>query len=145
MKKKSEHADIDIGLVTDWPEKDIVNLYKAGGWWKPNDKPSSIKSILNGSFAVAVAIDTSTRKAVGMGRLLSDGISDAYIQDIIVLPEYRQKGLGKSIVKTLVDYCLKRNISWIALISEPGQEKFYKGLGFQLMKKYCPMKYQPED
>ena len=140
-----KYNEIKIEIVAHWPEKDIVTLYKAGGWWKPSDKPSSIRLLFKGSLAVAVCIDTATGKAVGMGRLLSDGISDAYIQDLIVLPEYRRRGLGRLLVNTLLNYCFEKGITWIALISEPGQEKFYKGLGFKQLEKHSPMRYQPEE
>ncbi|MDH7506593.1 MAG: hypothetical protein QHH15_02235 [Candidatus Thermoplasmatota archaeon] len=92
---------IEIKFVKDWPEEDIVNLYKAGGWWKEHYSPSGIKPLINGSFAFAVAVDTKSRKAVGMGRVISDGVSDAYIQDLVVLPEYRKKAYCPSIIKIL--------------------------------------------
>jgi ribosomal protein S18 acetylase RimI-like enzyme len=77
-----------------------------------------------------------------MGRILSDGVSDAYIQDLVVLPEYRKKGVGKQLVKKLVEYCHSKNIRWITLIAEPNQDDFYSKLGFKTMEKYIPMKYE---
>ena len=43
-------------------------------------------------------------KAVGMGRLVGDGAMYWYIQDMAVLPEYQGKGIGKSIVKRLLQH-----------------------------------------
>ena len=80
-----------------------------------------------------------------MGRLISDGVSDAYIQDLIILDEYRGLGLGKKLVNYLVSYCKKNKINWIGLISEPDQDGFYSKLGFSIMKKYTPMKYKNDD
>ena len=77
-----------------------------------------------------------------MGRVLSDGVSDAYIQDLVVLPEYRKKGIGKKLITDLIQYCKSKNISWIALISEPNQEEFYKKIGFKEMANYTPFKYE---
>jgi len=131
---------IKIKLVDAWPEEDIVNLYKAGGWWKDYYKPSGIKNLIRGSFAFAVAVDKN--KAIGMGRVISDGVSDAYIQDTVVLPEYRGKGVGSEIIKILLKYCLSKKILWIALIAEPNQDKFYATLGFEKMQNYVPMKYK---
>lgn len=133
---------IDVKLVKKWPEEDIVNLYKAGGWWKEHYTPSSIKPLINGSFVFAVAVDKKSGKAVGMGRVISDGVSDAYIQDVVVLPECRRQGVGKQIVVTLLDKCLSEGLIWIGLIAEPGQDKFYTALGFKQMEKHVPMKYQ---
>ena len=136
---------IQIKIVDNWPDKDIVELYKAGNWWKDTYDSSGIKDLIKGSFAFAVAIDNKSKKAVGMGRLISDKVSDAYIQDLVVLPEYRDKGIGKKIVETLLDFCKSKNLHWIGLIAEPNQDGFYENLGFRTMKKHVPMRYQRRD
>ena len=138
MKQKN----FEIKFIDNWSEDDIVNLYRAGGWWKESYDKSKIKDLIKGSFAFAVVIENKTNKTAGMGRILSDGISDAYLQDIIILPEYRKKGLGKYLVDELVKYCYSKNIKWIALISEPNQDGFYSNIGFKKMKNYTPMKYE---
>ena len=135
----------EIKLVTNWSEHDIVKLYKAGGWWKNSYNPSGIKNLIKGSSAFAVAIDKKSNEAIGMGRLISDKVSDAYIQDLVILPEYRKKGIGKLIVKTLINFCESKNINWIGLIAEPNQDGFYENLGFKIMKDYVPMKYHGDD
>jgi ribosomal protein S18 acetylase RimI-like enzyme len=137
MKKEQ----IEIKFVKNWPEDEIVNLYKAGGWWKDHYDKSGIKHLIKQSFVFAVVIDKKTGKTVGMGRVLSDGVSDAYIQDLIILPKYRNLGIGKKLIKKLINYCKSKKIHWIALIAEPGQEGFYESTGFKQMKKYTPLKY----
>jgi GNAT superfamily N-acetyltransferase len=141
MKKNN----IEIKFVKTWPEDEIVNLYKAGGWWKDFYDKSGIKYLIAGSFAFVVAVDINSNRAVGMGRLISDGVSDAYIQDLVVLPEYRKLGVGKNIVQALLDHCLSKNILWIGLIAEPDQDGFYSNIGFKQMSKYIPMKYETDD
>jgi ribosomal protein S18 acetylase RimI-like enzyme len=137
-----KNQNIDIKLVDTWDEKEIVKLYKSAGWWRNSYNPSEIKKLIKGSFVFAVVVDSQSGKTIGMGRILSDGVSDAYIQDLVILPQYRDKGIGKMLVEILLDYCLSRNITWIGLISEPGQDNFYVSLGFNPMEKYTPMKYQ---
>jgi len=132
---------VEVKIVDNWPEKEIMELYKAGGWWRSSYDSSGIKYLIKGSFAFAIVVDKSTKKAIGMGRLISDRVSDAYIQDVVVLPEYRKKGIGGMIIKTLLNHCLSKGVLWIGLISEPNQEKFYLDLGFKIMEKYTPMKY----
>ena len=53
---------------------------------------SRINDLIRGSFLFAVAIDISTGRAVGMGRVISDGIADAYIQDLVVLRRLEETG-----------------------------------------------------
>jgi ribosomal protein S18 acetylase RimI-like enzyme len=140
-----KQENIEIKFVDLWPDDEIVELYKAGGWWKDYYDKSGIKHLIKNSFAFAVVINKNNGKAIGMGRLLSDGVSDAYIQDLVILPEYRDQGIGRQLVEKLIDHCLSNNIHWIGLIAEPNQDDFYKPLGFKPMKNYIPMKYEQEE
>ena len=81
--------DIRIALVRSWDAEEIIALYRAGGWWKDEYDPAEIPRLISGSFAFVVAAEKRSGRAVGMGRVLSDGVSDAYIQDLVVLPGYR--------------------------------------------------------
>lgn len=137
-----KESEIEIRFVKSWSEDDIVKLYKVGGWWKDSYDKSGIKQLIKGSFCFAVVFDKKTKKTIGMGRVLSDGVSDGYIQDLVILPEYRRKGVGKRLTKSLIDYCKSKGITWIALVSEPNQENFYKKIGFKEMKNYTPLKYE---
>lgn len=138
-------VEVEIKLVDNWNKNEIVNLYKSGGWWKNSYDKSEINSLIKGSFIFAVVVHKKTKKAIGMGRVISDGVSDGYIQDLIILEKYRNQGLGTKLVKSLIDYCISKDINWIALISEPDQDEFYKKNNFRVMKKYVPMKFSRKD
>jgi aralkylamine N-acetyltransferase len=135
-------TDITVQLVRSWDEHEIVELYRAGGWWKEEYSASEIPALIQGSFLFAVAIHEKSGKAIGMGRVISDGVSDAYIQDLVVLPSCRGTGLGKQIVGTLVDACKKSGLTWIGLIAEPETEQFYQPLGFHVMARHVPLLYR---
>lgn len=139
------NGDIEIRFVDSWSIDEIVELYRAGGWWKESYDTSLINQMIAGSFVFAVVVDTTIDKAVGMGRVISDGISDAYIQDLVVLPKYRGYGIGKKLVDFLIKQCLSKGIVWIGVIAEPGSDKLYRGLGFKPMKDHIPMLYQLEE
>lgn len=133
--------DIEIRLVKTWEAAEIVDLYRAGGWWKDTYDPAGIDPLIRGSFLFAVAVDRETSRAVAMGRVISDGVSDSYIQDLVVLPQFRRGGIGNKIAAALVAECKARGLSWIGLIAEPGSEHFYEELGFRPMKEHVPMLY----
>ncbi len=139
MAEPIHRGDFRVEIVKSWQEDPIEELYRAGGWWKESMDKRRVNELIQGSFLFAVAIHISTRKTVGMGRVISDGISDAYFQDIVVLPEFRGKGVGRMILNALLDECLAREISWMALIAEPGTGDFYTPLGFRTMIGYVPM------
>ncbi len=137
-------ADIAVMVVHSWDEEELAALYKVGGWWKEEYKAEDLRHIIRGSFAFAVAADTKTGRAVGMGRVIADSVSDGYIQDLVVLPQYQKSGIGTRIVAALVARCLQAGITWIALVAEPDTEKFYQPLGFQRMEGHVPLVFQGE-
>ena len=138
-------SEIAVRLVRSWDENEIVGLYRAGGWWKEEYSASEIPSLIQGSFLFAVAVHEKSGKAVGMGRVISDGVSDGYIQDLVVLPSCRKTGVGRQIVQVLLDACRKSGIGWISLIAEPETEEFYTPLGFRRMTDHVPLFYQGDD
>lgn len=140
-----QKQNIEIRFVNKWSEDEIVKLYKAGGWWKENWSSSNINQIIKGSFVFAIAVDNNSGKTIGMGRVISDGVSDGYIQDLVVLPDYRDTGIGKQMVDKLLNHCLSKGIQWIGLIAEPGNENFFSTLSFKIMENHSPMLYQPEE
>lgn len=71
------------------------------------------------------------KKLVGAGRALADGADCSYICDVAVLPEYQGTGLGKEIVRRLVED--SKEHKKIILYSVPGKEGFYRKLGFLRM------------
>lgn len=133
-------------IVKDAPSSRILHLYRAAGWWQEEDGPDDLKTvdaIIANSFCFVIAI--SGGEIIGMGRVISDGVSDAYIQDVTVLAEHRGQGYGKGIVRRLLQELRERKLQWIGLISEPGYESFYTSLGFGVMKDYTPFLFANED
>lgn len=135
-------SDISVHIVREWETAALVDLYRAGGWWLNEHDPSRLPELVRSSFAFAVAVEEKTGRSVGMGRVISDGVSDAYIQDFVVIPEFRGRGAGRKILRALLVYCYERDITWIGLIAEPGTEEFYTAAGFARMKEHVPMRYR---
>ena len=135
---------MDIRLLDKVDRGEFIRLYEDAGWWDDEyySDTSFIDRVVSGSVLFAGAFDPSGGM-VGMGRAISDGCSDAYIQDLVVLSEHRGKGIGKGIVRFLITELGRLNIDWIGLVAEPGSKKFYEGLGFRKMKKHCPMIFVP--
>lgn len=134
-------AEIEYQVVTSAPIKEIVKLYKAGGWWHESTaNRRRIEPMMRGSFCFMVARNPDG-KIVAMGRVISDGASDAYIQDVVVLPAHRRQGIGRELIRRLTRYCVERNIGWIGLVAEPGTRAFYESLGYRVQEGYRPMLY----
>jgi ribosomal protein S18 acetylase RimI-like enzyme len=132
---------VDYDAVTSAPLEAIVELYKAAGWWQESaEARAAIPPMIRGSLCFMVARSIEGR-IVGMARVISDGYSDAYIQDVVVLPDYRGRGVGRELVRRLTQFCTARKIAWIGLVAEPGTQGFYEDLGFGPLVGYQPMLY----
>jgi len=70
-------------------------------------------------------------KMVGFGRALSDGVYQAAVYDVAVLPEMQGCGIGKQIVEAILERVAGCNV---ILYASPGKENFYRKLGFRLLK-----------
>jgi GNAT superfamily N-acetyltransferase len=130
-------AGIALRIVSEWDADEIVALYRAGRWWQEEWTPDGIAPLIAGSFCFIVA--TEGEQAVGMGRAISDGCSDAYLQDIVVLPECRGRGIGAAILRALVSFCRDQGLTWIGLVAQPGTAPFYEREGFVVMEGHVPM------
>lgn len=134
---------ITYEIVEELPSEDVIALYQEGGWWVETEKHrQAIPKIIQGSFCFMVA--RYKGKAIAMGRVISDGVSDGYIQDVIVLKEFRGLRVGSEIVRQLTQFCIKHGLEWIGLIAEPNTASFYKNLGFHSLKNYQPLFFQKE-
>jgi aralkylamine N-acetyltransferase len=133
--------ELEFEAVNSAPIEEIVELYKSAGWWQESPEARTIiPAMIRGSycFMVARALDG---RIIGMARVISDGYSDAYIQDVAVLKNYRSQGVGSELVRRLTQHCVSRKIGWIGLVAEPGTQGLYEELGFGPLAGYQPMLY----
>ena len=121
--------------------RQIVALYRAEGWWYPDAAPATdmtrLCAIVTGSHCFAVAEDRA--RIIGMGRAISDRVSDAYIQDVTVAAGHRGKGVGSAILTALVRRLEADGLGWIGLIAERNSQAFYTRLGFSPMTDATPL------
>jgi spermidine synthase len=116
----------------------LIQLYRQAGWWnEASDNPSLVTGIVAGSHCFLVARRAAA--IIGMGRAISDRISDAYIQDVTVDSAFRRQGIGSRMMAELVARLEADGIGWIGLIAERKTHPFYRPLGFSPMVDSVPM------
>ena len=114
----------DIATV-DWQE--LSELYRNAPL---GDKPPAALATVFGNSMFTRFVYAGDR-LVGAGRALADGLDCAYIADVAVYPDHQGRGLGKAIIRQLVEAA--RGHKKIILYANPGTEGFYRGLGFLKM------------
>ena len=134
--------DFEVRIIKCAQASQLERIYRAVGWYDESFSPEAMAEIVPNSAIFAAAFVNN--EMVGMGRLLSDNVSDGCIQDVAVLPEFQGHGIGRAIVRKIVDEALLRGIDWLQLIAAPGNESFYHSLGFEVMQNHTPMKFNPD-
>jgi spermidine synthase len=124
---------VDYAFITEptAPQTEgVLALYRVQNWWgQQTDRDRNLAAaIIRGSHCFVIA--EAQGRLVGMGRAISDGVSDAYIQDVVVDPAFRGRGIGGRIVAGLVDRLKHDGIDWIGLGAEAGTHDFYRRAGF---------------
>jgi len=141
-----DRDEIEIKVITSADRVSVKKLYQHAGWWEENDESDDgcawIDTLVRRSFCFVGAF--SGGEMIGMGRAVSDGVSDAYIQDVVVLNKFRGRGIGAAIIREIIGFLKSNGIGWIGLIAEPGTQPFYQRLGFSLMKGHAPMLLQKD-
>ncbi|MGO1226541.1 MAG: GNAT family N-acetyltransferase [Brachybacterium sp.] len=107
---------------------ETVALYEAVGWSAYTDHPETLRNGLAGSLRVVVA--RRAGRLVGLARVVGDGATICYLQDVLVHPDTRREGLGRRLVQEA--FAPYGDVRQHVLITdeEPGQRAFYESLGF---------------
>jgi ribosomal protein S18 acetylase RimI-like enzyme len=105
---------------------------KESAKWGPVPDNEYIAMALARSLHVVVARDGG--KAVGMARLLGDGVFYWHVQDVVILPEYQGRGVGAMLMEHLLGH-IKAHMPGdgtnVGLFAAEGKEGFYAKLGFK--------------
>lgn len=105
------------------------NLCNAVGWEEFMNFEVVEESLNQSLFGVVIQCKD---EIVGMGRVVGDGKIYFYIQDIAVMPEHQNKGVGNIIMEAISEF-LKENApekSFVGLFAAKEKEPFYSKYGF---------------
>lgn len=111
------------------PSRDeLTGLYGAVGWSAYTRDLDALERALEGSTRVVTA--RRDGRLVGLARVVSDGATIAYLQDVLVLPEEQGNGVGTRLVTEALGPFAAVRQKVLLTDDEPGQRAFYESLGF---------------
>ena len=88
------------------------------------------------SHSLAIYLARDGEKIVGLVRLIGDGFSSVFVQDLIVLPTYQRQGIGSTLMKqALADY---KDAYQVQLATDESEKTlgFYRSLGFETLSSF---------
>lgn len=120
--------NIIIKTYEGYKEEEIMPIYESVGWLNYTKKPEMLKQAYLHSLKVLAAYDGD--KLVGLIRVVGDGHSIIYIQDIIVLPDYHRKGIGTQLFNQIMEQYADVYQKILLTENTPKTVEFYKQMGF---------------
>ena len=125
---------IQIKEYTNYNEDEIISLYTAVGWTAYTDNPEALKAGYENSLLILAAYEDDELQ--GLIRVVGDGHTIVFIQDILVFPDRQRKGIGTALSKAILERY--KNVRQIELATDntPKTVEFYKSIGFHEMSEY---------
>lgn len=118
-----EYKDLDFN------RNQILNLYNDNEWTNYTMDESSLFQGISNSLYTKAAYDKDL--LVALIRVVGDGNTIIYIQDLLVLKNYQRQGIGKKLLSIVINkYENVRQICLTTDLSE-NQKKFYISCGFK--------------
>ncbi len=111
-------------------QKELVDLYDSVGWSKYTENPELLSEGVGASLRVATAWD-ATGRLVGLARLVGDGYTIVYLQDILVRPQWQRTGVGRWLMEEVFAPYAHVRQQVLLTDDEPRQRAFYESLGFK--------------
>lgn len=109
--------------------QEILSLYESVGWTAYTDQPEVLQKVFESSLLTLAAYECD--QLLGIIRVIGDGYTVVFVQDILVFPEHQRKGVGSALLQVILDrYSHVRQIE-LATDNTPKTIAFYKSMGFR--------------
>ena len=106
----------------------VRQLVIATGWGKRVQNPDRFRRMMENADRTVVA--TEGENVVGFARALFDNASNGYISMVAVAPDFQGKGIGRGLVKRLMDVDAPQQITWV-LRADRQAAGFWEKMGFR--------------
>ena len=103
----------------------LVSLFADAGWARRGGNVASLAAVIAGSRWVVTAWHDGA--LVGFARAISDGVTTAYVTDVVVAREHRRRGVARMLMSQLL---AGRDTIQFILRADPDLHPFYRSLGF---------------
>ena len=114
--------------------EDVLHLYQAVGWTNYTNQPQMLEQALSHSLVIYLALDGDI--VVGLIRLVGDGFSSVFVQDLIILPSYQRQGIGSSLMKQALENFKEAYQVQLATDKTEKNLGFYRSMGFETLSTY---------
>lgn len=115
------------------PAVDLLSLYTAVQWEAYVGEPDQLVRAVDNSDFVATAVFENAdgdQEVIGLVRVLTDSVSVAFIQDLLVHPDHQRNGIGTKLMQLVLSRYDGVRRFVLLTDDEPELRLFYASLGF---------------
>lgn len=116
----------------DLPSEQLQKMFVSVGWSDGSETLDMIKNynipFINSTLVISA---WENDRLIGAVRVLSDKMFRSIIYDLLVLPEYQNKGIGKELVKRCIEHY--PDSEWLVQTTE-SISSYYEKIGFKINK-----------
>ena len=115
---------------------DLLALYSSVGWTNYTNNPTMLEEAVKASLWQMTVYDKE--ELVAYIRLVGDGHSVIFVQDLLVRPDYQRQGIGKKLLEKALETF--PHVYQRLLVTERSEKNldFYQSLGFvELSEQAC--------
>nr|WP_269779269.1 GNAT family N-acetyltransferase [Propioniciclava soli] len=107
---------------------ELVKLYRSVGWEAYTRDPDRLHAAVGRSLRVVCA--RVGDDLVGLARVVGDGVTIVYLQDILVAPDHQRGGVGTALLAAVLEPFADVRQQVLITDDDPGQRAFYEARGF---------------
>ncbi|WP_413380767.1 GNAT family N-acetyltransferase [Alkalihalobacillus sp. 1P02AB] len=120
--------NVEINMPLDRLE--VPTLREKIGWGRrEQDFPTLLERC---NFWAGVRNDEN--ELIAFGYVCGMGLEHGYLEDIMVDPQYQNRGIGVTLVQALIEEAKKFGLEILTVTFESGNENFYRVAGFNASK-----------
>lgn len=114
-------------------DMEVIHGFLANSYWSPGIPREVVERAAANSlcFGVYVQEQAGRTSQVGFARVITDRATYAYLADVFVLPQYRERGLGKALMRAILDHPDLQNLRRFMLMTRDAH-RLYEQFGFQV-------------
>ena len=120
---------MEIRAYTEYNEAEILGLYASVGWTAYTDDPAALRNGFANSLLTLAAYEEAA--LAGLIRVVGDGHTIVFVQDILVRPQFQRRGIGSALLHAVLNrYAGVRQIELLT-DDTPETAAFYRSMGFR--------------
>lgn len=116
----NENPEVDV--------EEVAALRKAVGW---EPRKEQLQQIVGCTYMTVICRDSGN--LVGYVDVISDGVDDAFIRNLLVHPDYQRRGIALNLLQIIVRRIKADRIKTANVLFEPALTDLYREAGFRII------------